>query len=380
MFSTKNNNVTGNRVSDNNTGVDIEGGAFGLCVAGDSTGNAVSCNRIFSNDTGFFADASANQLDQSSITGNTTGADADTASGTVDADNNWWGCVAGPGNPGCDPVTGDVTFVPVANTPPVCVACVVDADCDNGDVCSDPDVCNAGVCVFGGGGDPDFDGICSLDDDCPAVSDPSQTDTDGDGLGDPCDACPLDAQNDVDGDGLCANVDNCPTVANANQSNIDGDGLGDACDPDDAPLNVTRVRLRPDLKPNFDNGSIVVRGDFLTNPPGDVFDATSGITLRVQDGLALDHTVSWLPSECVTTPSNGRIRCLAGNRRLRADFLPVRFAPSLFRFHVRLLNLAIQSPFQEPVRVTLSHGAGVDRVGVILDCASLRAGLVCREF
>ena len=62
MFSTKNNTVSGNRVSGNNTGVDIEGGSFGLCLAGDSTGNALSCNRIFSNDFGFFTDAAANPL------------------------------------------------------------------------------------------------------------------------------------------------------------------------------------------------------------------------------------------------------------------------------------------------------------------------------
>lgn len=38
---------------------------------------------------------------------------------------------------------------------------------------------------------------------------------------------------DSDGDGVCDNVDNCPLVANANQLDTDGDGMGDACDPDD---------------------------------------------------------------------------------------------------------------------------------------------------
>jgi hypothetical protein len=57
-----------------------------------------------------------------------------------------------------------------------------------------------------------------------------QINSDGDGLGDVCDTCPLDANNDIDGDGVCGNVDNCPTVAHLNQQDADGDELGDACD------------------------------------------------------------------------------------------------------------------------------------------------------
>ncbi|MCK6548387.1 thrombospondin type 3 repeat-containing protein, partial [Myxococcota bacterium] len=59
------------------------------------------------------------------------------------------------------------------------------------------------------------------------------TDTDGDGTPDCNDACPIDATNDVDGDGLCASSDNCPSSSNASQSDADGDGMGDVCDGDD---------------------------------------------------------------------------------------------------------------------------------------------------
>src|SRR6185436_8817638 len=34
----------------------------------------------------------------------------------------------------------------------------------------------------------------------------------------------------VDVDGVCGSTDNCPDVANASQTDSDGDGIGDACD------------------------------------------------------------------------------------------------------------------------------------------------------
>jgi hypothetical protein len=39
--------------------------------------------------------------------------------------------------------------------------------------------------------------------------------------------------NDTDSDGIADGLDNCPLVANPTQTNTDGDSLGDACDTDD---------------------------------------------------------------------------------------------------------------------------------------------------
>ena len=94
--------------------------------------------------------------------------------------------------------------------------------------------------------DPDGDGLTGTNDNCPTVFNPvrpmdrgQQPDTDADGLGDACDPCPLDKDhaacrkpdaNDEDGDGIANGIDNCVTIANSNQLDSDMDGQGDVCD------------------------------------------------------------------------------------------------------------------------------------------------------
>ena len=73
--------------------------------------------------------------------------------------------------------------------------------------------------------DADEDGVSDLDDNCPSVVNPDQTDTDLDGVGDACDS-------DDDNDGFADGADNCSLVANPGQGDADGDGLGNPCDGD----------------------------------------------------------------------------------------------------------------------------------------------------
>ena len=71
--------------------------------------------------------------------------------------------------------------------------------------------------------DADCDGVDDAVDNCPDKFNPTQSNIDGDLVGDRCDS-------DKDGDALENDADNCPKAANAGQEDADTDGVGDACD------------------------------------------------------------------------------------------------------------------------------------------------------
>jgi len=71
--------------------------------------------------------------------------------------------------------------------------------------------------------DADHDGVSDGVDNCPSVANPDQKNTDGDAMGDACDA-------DDDNDGALDASDPCPTIANEDPADADGDLHPDACD------------------------------------------------------------------------------------------------------------------------------------------------------
>lgn len=78
--------------------------------------------------------------------------------------------------------------------------------------------------------DTDGDGLRNLPDNCPLVWNPDQRDSDGDLVGDACDPDLVNTIGDMDGDGIADAQDNCPHHPNPLQADSDGDAAGDLCD------------------------------------------------------------------------------------------------------------------------------------------------------
>jgi hypothetical protein len=71
-------------------------------------------------------------------------------------------------------------------------------------------------------------------------------DSDGDGIGDPC--------------------DNCPAVANANQSNLDGDAFGDVCDP--CPFDPTNTKVDGQCIPTLSEWGMMAMAALMLSAGG----------------------------------------------------------------------------------------------------------------
>jgi hypothetical protein len=80
-------------------------------------------------------------------------------------------------------------------------------------------------------------------DNCRVVPNPDQLDTNGNGIGNAC-------EFDTDGDGVFDSEDNCERVPNPDQADLDGDRAGDACDND---VDGDYVRDSADNCPRFPN-------------------------------------------------------------------------------------------------------------------------------
>ncbi len=134
--------------------------------------------------------------------------------------------------------------------------------CGGGDLCPDTFTCQevdgtegkrcvpTEICRID---DLDDDGVADDDDNCVAVKNEDQTNSDGDPLGDAC--------------------DNCPDDDNPNQSDCDGDEIGDACD-EPCPFILQWVR-------NDEAGPTAANDDF--NLKTSVGTRVGGLTVSNED-------------------------------------------------------------------------------------------------
>lgn len=139
--------------------------------------------------------------------------------------------------------------------------------------------------------DSDGDGISDMSDNCPNATNPSQQDTDADGLGDVCDS---QDDTDTDLDGIRDEIDNCPDLANSNQADKDQDGVGDACDPvddSDGDNDADSVRNSVDNCPDIANAN---QGDIDGDGLGDACDPQDD---RDQDGDGVRDEIDNCPTD-----------------------------------------------------------------------------------
>ncbi|MEK6947666.1 MAG: thrombospondin type 3 repeat-containing protein [Nanoarchaeota archaeon] len=142
--------------------------------------------------------------------------------------------------------------------------------------------------------DIDGDSLLNGNDNCENVANIEQNDYDGDGMGDDCD-------NDRDGDGVLNTEDTCPTIFNGDQDDADGDNIGDDCDNDrdgDGVLNTEDncVYLRNDAQIDMDNDRI---GDSCDGDiDGDGYENTDDNCQYISNPLQLDMDRNGIGNEC----------------------------------------------------------------------------------
>jgi hypothetical protein len=281
----------------------------------------------------------------------------------------------------CDPGTGACTTPNKADG----------SACNDGDLCTQTDSCAAGSCVgsnpvvCGDSGQCQLGGSCDpLTGECANQPAPDGTACHS-GSGVACsvpDTCQGGAcvagGSDQDGDGVCDADDNCPTVANADQHDSDGDGIGNACDPNDGPLTLVQVSVKANTGRSDANGGALVRGRMVATG-ADAFTTSSGVSVRLTDGMTLDTTVGFDARECRLV-GGGRIRCrLSSDPSTQVKLRPVRATPGLYKLNVRLSHLALQGPFAGPVTVTITDAGTMDRVGTMPVCHASKVRMTCAE-
>ena len=131
--------------------------------------------------------------------------------------------------------------------------------------------------------DYDGDGVVDSRDNCPQNYNPTQTDSDRDGIGNTCDDGGV-SQNDYDGDGVIDSEDNCVYDENESQADSDEDGQGDACDSDSGGSSSSEDSICFSVKQSW-----VVKDDWNINKSIDFSGSTYDRKLIIGIGAKVEN-------------------------------------------------------------------------------------------
>jgi hypothetical protein len=145
-------------------------------------------------------------------------------------------------------------------------------------------------------------------------------------------------------------------------------------------LNPTKARLKF-ASGSLDRSSTVLKGDFVVLQPGDVFTAAAGIAFTVSDGKPEPtvRTTSLTAGECTTAGGGNKIICRTTDRVSKATFRTSPASGGIWKFTAKLKEQTLTAPQTGPVKVVLTYGPAINRVGQVQDCVSSFTTLNCRK-